>query len=327
MIIISTAAMTETAAAQDGPLSDISQYVLHDLPEIISERLPGDILDDLKHKSNFSVNLDAGFSLNDNVAINELDLMSGNGDVAAKFSAKARYKQGLGDYTKIDLSYRFSQTLYEDFTEFDLQSQLITARLERDAGKQKYGVNYSRAKSDLGGDDFLNLDQISPFTSRFISKKAYIRGTYSYTRKEIDDVEDRDADTHKVSADVYYFLDGLRQYFILGYAYGDENADADPFDYNLNQGRAKFIQKLDAFGKTLEISAAWRYEDRDYNNITPSISAVRRDKRHRGIFTVNLPLTQNVYGLVKYEYSDFSSNLPSSDFNRNVVSLSIGAEF
>lgn len=319
--------MNGTAYAQDTSLSDITQYVLHDLPEIISDKLPGDVLGDLKNKSDFSLYVDSGFSLNDNVAINELDLMSGNGDVAAKFSAKARYKQGLGDHTKIDLSYKFSQTLYEDFTDFDLQSQLITARLEHDAGKQKYGVNYSRAKSDLGGDDFLNLHQISPFTSRFIGKKSYIRGTYSYTRKEIDDVEDRDADTHKVSADVYYFLDGLRQYFILGYAYGDENAGADPFDYNLHQGRAKFIQKTEMFGKPIEMSAAWRYEDRDYNNVTPSISEVRQDKRHRATFTLSLPLTRNVYGLAKYEYSDFSSNLPSSDFNRNVVSLSIGAEF
>ena len=68
-----------------------------------------------------------------------------------------------------------------------------------------------------------------------------------------------------------------------------------------------------------KLELSWRYEDRNYSSITPSIGEKRKDERHRWQFTYEIPLgaqsSLQVYG----GYGDYESNFPSADYDQNVL--------
>jgi len=277
--------------------------------------------------SGLSFHINAGAYYNSNVSVSELDVNVGKGDVSAKFSAQVKFEQELGENTEFDVRYKLSTTTHEEFSRFDVLTHLVSTKLEHNFGDFKAGISYQFANSTLNQNDFLTLNQISPYAARFIGKKAYVRGFYGYADKAFKGSPTRDASVHKAGADIYLFLDGVRQYVQTGYSYEDNNAIADEFDYGAHKFKLRYIKRLDVLGRKTKFKAGWRYEARNYDNITPSIGMVRDDNRHRFQLELEVPITENFYGQIELERAIHSSNLPSADYNRSIVAVSLGAKF
>ena len=45
----------------------------------------------------------------------------------------------------------------------------------------------------------------------------------------------------------------------------------DRFDYSANNFKLRYIHRFDVWEEVLKLELSWRYEDRDYTSITPSI--------------------------------------------------------
>jgi len=277
--------------------------------------------------SGLSFHINAGAYYNSNVSVSELDVNVGTGDVSAKLSAQVKFEQELGENTEFDIRYKLSTTTHEEFSKFDVLTHLVSTKLEHDFGNFKAGVSYQFANSSLNQNNFLTLNQISPYASRFIGKKAYVRGFYGYADKAFKSNPTRDANVHKGGADIYFFLDGVRQYVQTGYSYEDSDANADEFDYGAHKFKLRYIKRLDILGRKTKFKAGWRYQKRDYDNITPSIGVVRDDNRHRFQLELEVPITDVFYAQIELERAVHSSNLPSADYNRSIVAFSLGAKF
>jgi len=314
----------QNVQAQETTVDEISDYVFDKLPQQILEKFPESLIDELKTKSDFGATLEVGGFTSDNLSVTDIDVSSERHDIAAKASILVSYDQGLGENLNLGVSYKGSQTLYEDFTNFDFQSHLFTAKADYKIKGYKVGVIYRNVDSTLSGEEFLKLGQISPYVSKFVGKKTFIRAAYSLSDKTFETIESRNAKEHQGRLDAYYFLDGTRQYVIIGYALEHSNAEDDPFDYVSNRLKFRYAQRVSLGRRKLKLGASWIYEARDYENITPSIDSVRADKRNRGKIDIEVPINKSLYSRVEYQRELNSSNLPAADFNRNTVTFTLG---
>jgi hypothetical protein len=278
-------------------------------------------------KSPLSLRFTIGAEYDSNVSVDALDRTTNIGDNASLFKAKANYRLPLGKDTEFKLGYSFSQSKHETFSNFDIRTQMASANIVHDFGSVKTGLAYRHSTAQLDGDDFLTLRQISPYLSGFINKKVFVRASYTQTDKSFDNRPVRDAESRMLGADVYFFLRGVRRYWIVGYKRENEDAQGPEFDFDANHVRVKYQQRFVVGGKDLKMGLGWRYEGRAYNGITPSINMIREDNRNRYQAEIEYPLTPSSFIQLEFERADYDSNLPSADYNQNLAIIRLGFEF
>lgn len=267
----------------------------------------------------YSAEVAIGAEYDSNVAVDELDASSNEGDYAATLDAEVSMDKPLSETTELELSYDFSQNLYHEFTEVNRQTHILGANLGRDFGVADGGVTVFYINSLLDGSNFLELWRASPSLSGFLGKKWFGRGAYVYSDKTLDQSSDRDATTHAGEADLYYFRRGLRSYLNIGYRFKDENARAARYDFRSHGLKLRYIHRFELPSRTVKLELAWRYEDRDYMSETPSIGEKRDDERQRWQVDVEVPVLENAAVQVYTGYGDYSSNYDPSDYSQLVL--------
>jgi hypothetical protein len=68
-----------------------------------------------------------------------------------------------------------------------------------------------------------------------------------------------------------------------------------------------------------KLELAWRYEDRNYSSITPTIGADRDDQRHRWRADFEIPIIGRSAMQVYYGYANYDSNYSPADYTQNLV--------
>ncbi|MBY0423329.1 MAG: hypothetical protein K2Q06_13560 [Parvularculaceae bacterium] len=280
-----------------------------------------------KRASPISVEVTAGAEYDSNVSVNDIDTNTGSDDFAAVFDGDVSFAPDLGEGTSLELGYGFSQSLYNEFDAFNLQSHLVTADLSREYKGFEFGGAYRFSHARLGGAPFLTMHQIAPYFSRFLGESVYVRAEYAYSDKNFIGRTDRDARTHAGSGDVYFFMRGAKTYFSAGYKYESENAVDPQFDYVGHGARIRLSHKIPMGRRFVTMKAGYRFEDRSYSAPTPSIGVARQDQRHRLQSEVEIPIDDTFFARLEFEHADFQSNLPSADFTQNVGSAKLGARF
>ena len=267
----------------------------------------------------FSAEVGAGVEYDSNISVEEVDRASSESDYALTLDANLEMKQDFSDTTELSLNYDYSQNTYNEFSQVDRQTHILGSDLtfkirELDSGISGYYIN-----SRLDGNKFLELYRLSPSISGFLAKKWFARGAYVYSDKSIESNSDRDAQTNAGEADLYFFRRGLRSYFNFGYRFKDEDAEADQLDYRSNSVKVRYVHRLDIWSRLAKFELSWRYEDRNYSSVTPSIGEKREDKRNRWRADVEMPLVGKSAIQIYYGYSDYDSNLPASDYTQTII--------
>lgn len=275
----------------------------------------------------FDAEIAIGGEYDSNVSVDAVDTTTGSGDVAALLDVDLGFRTSVARETDWRVGYSFSQSLHQDFDDFDLQSHIVSSDLSHDFGAITVGGAYRYIDTRLGGDRFLEMNQLSPYFTAMLTKKVMLRGDYTYTDKEFVNRSDRDAKNRAGSLDLYYFINGSKTVLLAGYKYADENAQAAQFDYKAHNFRLRMTQKFALGSEDATLRLGWRYEKRDYSGITPSIAAKRDDRKHRLQAELEVPISKIFFVGAEYEYADYKSNLPSADYRQNVASLKVGARF
>jgi hypothetical protein len=274
---------------------------------------------DKSSPAEYSAEVGVGVEYDSNVSVEEVDATSGEGDYALTMDLGLEAKKGFTEKFDAAVSYDFSQSLYDEFSQVDRQTHIFGGDVAYSATLLDTGLSGYYIHSRLDGDKFLELVRVSPSLSGFLAKKWYARGAYVYSDKSIEERPERDADTHAGEFDLYFFRRGLRSYFNFGYRYRDENAQADQYDYTSNSVKLRYIHRWELFSRLAKLELSWRYEDRDYEGITPSIGEEREDERHRWRADLEVPLVGAAAVQFYYGYSDYESNFPSADYTQYLV--------
>lgn len=290
----------------------------------ISEPEEKSVIDTVKD-SPFSVELSAGVEYDSNVSIIEIDTQTAEGDFAALIDFGLEYETDLTDNTSLEIGYDFGQDIQFDFSNFDTQTHRGSVELSHDFGAVDGGISYQLVHSRLDGAGFLTLNRLSPYVASYVAdRKAYVRASYIYTDKNFIGRTDRDSEVHAGSAEVFYFVNGLNTYVIAGYRFETEDAVAAEFDFDSHNTKLRLVQRINMGERRARLRGGWRYENRNYSSLTPSIGAVRDDERHKFDISLEVPFNDIMFAELEYNYDIFNSNLPSADFNQSVATVRLG---
>ncbi len=278
--------------------------------------------------SPWSARIGLGGRYDSNVAILDIDTRAGAGDWYAQIEFGGAYTWNPDDSdSRVRVGYDLTQSLYNDFDDFNLRTHRGALDASHDLGVFTGGFLGNFVHASLDDSKFLVFRQYSPYVSRLFGSRLFLRGAYAYTEKDFAGNPLRDSDAHQFSGDAFVFLDGLNTYLVFGYRHDRESAVADWFDYVGNRYSAQLVRRIQVGERRVVTRARVRHERRSYDAPDPSIEAPRRDRRTRFEGIVEVPLGERTGLTASWEYADNDSNLPAVDFSKHVVSLMFNARF
>lgn len=276
---------------------------------------------------NFEIELSTGVEYRSKVSVDELDTFTDSGDVAALLGAKLKFGFDITRKTSVNIDYSFSQSLHDELDQFDLQTHYVSLDLAHDFGKVDVGVSHMYLDSGLDGSDFMTYQKTTLYLTALLGRKVFVRAELGFANKEFDTVSERDAKVQSAGTDWFFFLNGPKTYVLLGYRFDQEDAVAPEHDYKRHNFKIHLIHRFDLFRRQAKFNIGWRYEDRDYSDITPSIGVVREEQRIKIRASLELPLTDRFETVFKYEIRDYESNLPEANRADYLASIELIARF
>ena len=271
----------------------------------------------------FSLDLAAAYSWDDNVGLDELERATGESDEVTTLEAQGSALITLFDRTTLRVSAGLVDDSYATFSVVDRRTESWGINLESQLGDTTLGVNWFDVSADLDEQQFLTYQRLSPYLARFISKQWFVRGEYVYGEKEIERRPGRGADSHSVSLDSYYFIRGLKRYALLGYTYRVDDANANRYDYESHALKLRYVHRATLGSLPVELELETKLEERRYKSPDPVISTEREDTRVRFSGEIRLLITEYASVALQLKNSDYDSNVETASYNDLVV----GTEF
>ena len=270
--------------------------------------------------------LGAGIEYDDNITVEEQELATDQSDFATVLELEGGYRVTVPKPYQVELSYSLYQSLYDDYSQFDLQTHTVGLAGSRDFDGWDAGLSYAYSYMFLGREGFLQSHRLTPNAGFFLPHGIYATVNYTLEDKDFRKTADngRDAVNQAVGGDLFAFFLENRGYVQLGYRLEGENASAAEYDY---------------WGHTLVVAVqvpAWyetkarlslKYQDREYRHITPSIGAERDDTKQTEGFMVSRRFLERYEAKVEYQHIDSDSNLESSDYSENILFAAVSAAF
>jgi hypothetical protein len=269
--------------------------------------------------------LGAGFEHDSNVAVLELDASADAGDAAALLEFGVAYDRAAEAKLDFGAGYNFSESAHEDFSAFDVRIHRGSARMSYDFGRLDLGATLQHAYAELDGAEFLTLTQLSPYLSRLVGQRLFLRFAYADTEKDFAGNPARDATASSLSSDAYVFVNGLNTYLVFGHRYDDEDAVDAEFDYTGRRLSLQLSQRFAMRARELTLRTYLRLEERDYREVTESIAALRRDERRELETVAEIAVGRRVLARVGLKRAENESNLPAVDFAETVLSVGFSA--
>ena len=271
----------------------------------------------------FSLDLAAAYSWDDNVGLDELERATGESDEVTTLEAQGSALITLFDRTTLRVSAGLVDDSYATFSVVDRRTESWGINLESQLGDTTLGVNWFDVSADLDEQQFLTYQRLSPYLARFISKQWFVRGEYVYGEKEIERRPGRGADSHYASLDSYYFIRGLKRYALLGYTYRVDDANANRYDYESHALKLRYVHRATLGSLPVELELETKLEERRYKSPDPVISTEREDTRVRFSGEIRLLITEYASVALQLKNSDYDSNVETASYNDLVV----GTEF
>ena len=277
--------------------------------------------------SEFGLELAAGYAWDDNVGLDEVERATGESDEVTSLEIQGSAEFSFDERASVRISAGLVDDSYRQFSQVDRRTESLGINLETQFGKATVGINWFDVSADLDDEAFLTYERLSPYVAGFLSKQWFIRGEYVYGEKTIARRPAREADSHSVSIDSYYFIQGLKRYAVLGYTFRVDNARANRYDYDSHALKLRYVHRESLANLPLELELEGKFEDRQYKSPDPFIQAEREDTRLRFSAEIRLLITEYASVSVHLKNSDYDSNLPTASYSDLVVGTELRLAF
>ncbi len=270
--------------------------------------------------------LGLGWEYDDNLTVEEQDLATDQADFAAVLELEAGYRLTMPKPYQAELSYSLYQSLYDDYSQFDLQTHTLGLTGSRDFDGWEAGLSYAYSYMFLGREGFLQSHRFTPNAGFFLPHGLYATVNYTLEDKDFRKTADngRDAVNQAVGGDLFAFFMENRGYVQIGYRLEGESAAADEFDYWGHTVVAAV--QVPAWYET-RARLSLKYQDREYRHSTPSIGAERDDTKQTAGLAISRKFLARYEAKAEYQYIDSDSNLESSDYSENLLFVGMSAVF
>lgn len=275
----------------------------------------------------FSGSLAVGAEYNSNVSVAELESAIGQSDTAATVDASLDADWQASPQLNISGGYSFSSQSYQDFDAFDLDMHMLYADISHDFETFTLGASHYYADANLGGDDFLILNQSSIYAGKLLNEQWFVRGALNVSDKSFTGFEARDADTLGLSLDAFWFFNQGQSSLVLGYAFDDEDTRSRAFAYEADTLRIRYSNRFNLMGLNSDLQLGFRTQHRDYKGITPAIGVPRDDKQYVADASLTVDVQPWIAITGRLERGDYQSRLSSADYTEERVSLNVELSF
>lgn len=267
-----------------------------------------------------------GGEYDDNLTVEEQDLATDQADFATVLELEGGYRFKVPKPYEAEISYSLYQSLYEDYSQFDLQTHTLGLAGSRNFDDVEAGLSYAYSYMFLGREGFLQSHRLTPNAGFSLPHGLYASLSYNVEEKDFRKTTDngRDAVNQAVGGDLFSFFMENKGYLQVGYRLESENATAAEFDYWGNTVLAAV--QVPAWYET-KARLSVKYQDKEYRHITPSIGAERDDTKQTVGFMISRKFLERYEAKVDYQHIDSDSNLESSDYSENVLFFGVSAVF
>lgn len=293
------------------------------------------------HAATFKPYVETGAEYDSNLNVDELDQSSGKSDQALLLGAGAEASGQPLDNLTLTGTYDFSSRNYETNESFDQDIHLASVDLSYDIDSVTLGASHHYSYATLDSESFLDYNRTSVYLGKLIDDDTYVRASLLNKRKSFADNDARDARAQGINLESYFFLNQGSTLFVIGLEGEDENANSEAFDYQMLAGRTRLRHRFDVSGHENTLQLGLRYEAREYDEeisssedpLVPVVGSgsTSSDTRSDRIASVDLSyavaLTDWLTTKAKLERIDNRSTLDSADYDKNIASLSLRAEF
>ncbi|WP_339132570.1 MAG: surface lipoprotein assembly modifier [Candidatus Electrothrix sp. GW3-4] len=261
-----------------------------------------------------------GYEYNDNLTVEQTDTVSDEADHAAIIEIGGGFKL-LNQLFNGEVTYDFYQSLYSEYSQFNMQSYRVGAAASRDFDIWDLSLDYDYTYLFLDSDEFMETQSLMPAIglsfADLYSNVSYILQTKDFLN---DEDEHRNAINHSGGLDLYLLSLKMIDMMSVGIRYECEDAEDNELDYTgpVFSGSLRFTMP---WGIT--VRSSYKYQRKQYENMTVDIGEEREDsKQTLGVtLTKKLPYRLKLKG--SYKYIDSDSNAPVSDYQENTVFLSL----
>lgn len=268
-----------------------------------------------------------GYRYDSNVGIAELDTSTGTADRALAFDVAGNAGIPLAERLTLDLRGGFSQTRHRELSAFDLGLWRAGAELAYRSGELRTGIALRHFGARLDGDRFLDIRQVSPNVARLFGDTLYVRAAYTRSDKRYAQHARRDAANQALGGDAWLLFDGMDHYLAFGLRADTEDAADPELDYDGARARITYGRRFEWTSRGIDVEARLQREARDYDMVTETIAAARRDERWRASLGVTVPVSELLSVETQAKYADVRSNLDTAAYTDTVLSVSLLATF
>ena len=278
----------------------------------------------LKH---YSLYLKVGYQYDDNVRLEPLDedLYADEDDWATLVVFSGRYNVVNRPDYKIGAGYNHFQTWYDDLNEFDLTGSTGNFYAKYRMDPFTLGVSYLPTYYWLDDKSYLMRHQIKPEITWKVAENVTTRFSYSYYRNNYFQNNDRDGHTHEGFLDLYYSAKEQKGFLFAGFGYEDNTtSDADQY---YGQWKTKLGLSVKLLWE-LNFGLTGKYYYKEYDNVDSSFEVTRKDDKYYATVSLSRKLFYDCLGIVaEYSHTKNDSNISDYDYERNVTTLSLTAQY
>jgi len=267
------------------------------------------------------LNAGMGFEYDDELTVPEVDFVSNVADTAGvfDFSIGSVFPEWKG--IEFEAGYDFYQSVYSDVKELNLQTHSPHLSASWSLWGITPTVGYYYIHSSLGGDAFLDLHRARLGASRLLVPWWYASLSWDIEGRIFADQDARDGVRNALVLENLFFLFERRFTGVLNWRLEGQDTNAPEFEFLGNVLRAEIRGPIRVRSYEARFEIGYEFLDRNYENITPSIGEKREDRRHAFRMRLRAPIVRHVDGVFDYTHIESHSNLPSQEYDENIVTL------
>ena len=276
-----------------------------------------------------------GFGYDSNVTVDELELNSRLGDNFRQYDGKLGLTYDIMPTHTVDVAYKASAKQYQDNDYLDLNTDHWSVDYQHKASKFTYGIQYRHIDTDLDSYHFLRLRTLSPYVSRFLAKQHFVRMAWTHTDKKLIEQPERDATSNQFAVHYYYFMQGLKRFWVISYRHKNENAIDTDVSFTGNQVNIAYEYRFNLWQRPFKARVNTQYRHRDYHDAFiildteqfDGVTANREDKRKSVRASLTTEITDETQLKITARYLDNESDLASLNYNETQLNAHFSYQF
>ncbi|OQX25115.1 MAG: hypothetical protein BWK80_17340 [Desulfobacteraceae bacterium IS3] len=263
----------------------------------------------------------------DNVQLEptDTDTYADEGDSATIAYFSGRYQFIDRESLAMGAGYSHYQTWYDDLSEYDLTGSLFNIYTRYRLYPFNFGLSYLPSYYWADGESYLRRHQFRPDIIMEISDILTGRFSYTYSKDDYLQNEERNGHSDEFSLDLYCGLPNAIGILSGGLTY--EKASASHPDYDYSQLKANLGISLHLpWGMNMDVSG--RYYDKKYDNSDSVYSVERDDSKYNASVSLSRSLFYDWLELAaEFGYTKNDSNIKDYDYEKKVTTLSLTAKY